>query len=277
MIQDSGPTHAGHYEVPAVPITFMEVAITGAAGQVGEVVRDAFDRDVRRLFVHREQDAVDAAVLDVDDRAAVETALAGVDAVVHLAWGPASPDDWSDGHPANVAGTDNVLSVAVANDVERVVLASSIHVAAMPANDRPARMESAGRDPGVVDSDAPARPDSRYGVAKAATEAMGRFYADRYGVEVIALRFGWLMTATALRAVAADAAADRVRFARANWLSPRDCRAVVDAAVRADIGKRSLTLPAISANGDRYVPITKTMRSLDYRPRDDAAAALADH
>lgn len=252
----------------------MEVAITGADGAVGSVVREAFDPDERRLFVHDDGDELPVRSLEATDREQFVAAVEGCDVLVHLAWGPAAESEWTDGHETNVEGTANALAAAVANDLDRVVLASSIHAVAMAANDRPDRMESTVASPPVVDSTEPARPDSLYGVAKVAVEAMGRFHADRYGTEVVSLRLGWLMPARRLHEVVAEASADRVRFARANWISPRDCRAVFAAAVRADVTEPSLTLPAISANEDRYVPITRTMRSIGYRPRDDAATEL---
>jgi uronate dehydrogenase len=56
----------------------------------------------------------------------------------------------------------------------------------------------------------PERPDSRYGVSKAYGEALGRMYADKYGLEVACLRIG------SFRARPQDARQ------LATWISHRD-------------------------------------------------------
>jgi len=262
----------------------MLVAITGAAGQIGAIAREAFDPGERTLFTHREHEGLDAEVLDVTDREAVGTALAetGPDALLHLAWAPADREDWQDGHADNVLGAINVLEAAVEQDLDRVVLASSIHAVGMYNRERVDEMESLVADPeAVIGPDDPQRPDSYYGVAKVACEGMGRYYADRYDLEVVTLRIGWVCSREELRSIAtADSTeAERAggRFARATWLSPRDCRAVCEAAVRAELGPAvdpGQPLPAISANADRFQTLTHTMRAIGYGPKDDAAAVL---
>lgn len=275
----------------------MHVAITGAAGQVGRIASEAFAPDSRTLFTHREHDDLDAEVLDVTDADAVHDALAAsdadaatdadaasdadagtdVDALLHLAWAPAPGESWDEGHAANVQGTITVLEAALANDLDRVVLASSIHAVGMYNREHADRMESLVADPDeIVAPDDPPRPDSYYGVAKVACEAMGRYYADRYGLDVVCLRIGWVCTEEELRETRADDP-DRHRFARATWLSPRDCRAVCRAALTTDlddVADPAVPLPAVSANADRFQTLAPTMQRLGYRPRDDAAAVL---
>jgi|GEM_PF-2721779 hypothetical protein len=68
--------------------------------------------------------------------------------------------------------------------------------------------------------------------------------------------------------------AERERFARATWLSPRDCRAVHRRAATADLPESPVTVNAVSRNDRRYFTLTETMRTLGYRPRDDAAEVL---
>lgn len=254
------------------------IAITGAAGEVGREAVRALDDHRLALFTHHATDALDSEVLDVTDRAAFVAALDGQDVLVHLAWGPGDETDWTDGHEANVRGVYHAYEAARANDLDRVVFASSAHVAGMYNRDDPAEMEStAATATETVRPTDPVRPDSYYGVAKAACEAMGRYYADRFGLDVVDLRIGWLMARDELRDLREthDAPA-RLRFARAMWLSPRDCRAVLRAAALAPLSRTPLTLHAISRNSDRYLSLTETMRHLGYRPRDDAADLLDD-
>lgn len=252
----------------------MHVAITGAAGKVGRVVTDAFEDDDRTLLTHSEHDDIDSELLDGTDHEAFVEALSDVDTLVHLAWVTDDRDGWSAGDEANLRITANALAAAHENDLDRVVVASSSHVFGMYNRDDPSKFESTIEHPtSVVDTDTQPRPDSFYGVAKVATEGFCSYYADRHDLEIVVVRIGWLMTATELRDLESDAD-DRVRFARAMWLSHRDCRAIFRRATGEPIDDSPLFVHGISRNGDRYLSLTETMQRLGYRPRDDAAEEL---
>jgi L-arabinose 1-dehydrogenase [NAD(P)+] len=254
-----------------------EIAITGAAGDVGREAVEAFEDSELSLFTHSESEDLDSAVLDVMEEASFADALSGVDAdvLIHLAWNPTESDDWTGGHEANVRGVYNAYEAARRNGIDRVVFASSNHAIGMYNREDPANQESMVADPTeIVSPDRLSRPDSYYGVAKVASEAMGSYYADRYGIEVVNLRIGWLMPAAELRTTHAESAPDRARFARAMWLSPRDWRHLVRAAATAPLAVSPLTLNAISRNDERFLTLTETAFQLDYRPRDNAAEAL---
>jgi uronate dehydrogenase len=62
----------------------------------------------------------------------------------------------------------------------------------------------------TIDHTAMPRPDSRYGVSKAFGEALGRMYADKYGLRVFNIRIGNVD----------DRPADVRRLSI--WISPRD-------------------------------------------------------
>jgi L-arabinose 1-dehydrogenase [NAD(P)+] len=252
----------------------MDVAITGAAGQVGRLATAALDADDVHLFTHSEHDDIEGDVLEVTDADAVDDALDGVDCVVHCAWGPADPDAWNEDHEANVRGVFNVLDAATANGLDRVVVPSTIHVAGMYNRDQPGEMESLSTEPTtpVGAADRP-RPDSYYGVANVTCEALGSFYADRYGLEVVVLRIGWVMSAETLRETESDAPG-RHRYARATWLSPRDCRHAIERSVHADLSANPVVTFVTSANDDRYLSLTAGLVHLGYRPRDNAALEL---
>lgn len=252
----------------------MHVAITGAAGQVGRVVADAFDTAALTLLTHNEHDDIDSELLDATDAEAVVAALSGVDVLVHLAWATGDRDAWDDRDEANLRVTTNVLEAAREQDLDRVVLASSAHVFGMYNRADPAAFESTVERPTtVVDTETPPRPDSFYGVAKVAMEALCSYYADRYDLDIVVVRIGWLMTPTELRGVQSDSA-DRARFANAMWLSHRDCRALFRRAVRCRTEVSPLVVHGISRNGGRFLELTETMRRLGYRPRDDASEVV---
>lgn len=260
------------------------IAVTGAAGNVGRQVLAALDdEDVTPLDVaptdvtpltHREHDDIDGVVADITDRDALDDAFSGQDVVVHLAGNPSPDADWESVLDLNVDATRNVYEAALANGVERVVFASSNHAAQMYNIDDPADPETMVADARTVDHDDPPRPDSFYGVSKVAGEALGSYYADRHGIEVVNARIGWLMTPEEL-AAKQESPENHARFARAMWLSPRDCRDAMAAAATAPIPENPLTVNVVSRNDDRYFSLTHAMRTIGYRPRDNATETLA--
>jgi L-arabinose 1-dehydrogenase [NAD(P)+] len=251
------------------------IALTGAGGNVGRELLDAFDdADDVRPFTHSEHDDIDSERLDVTDPDDVGEKLDNVDVVVHLA-GALSPDaDWETVSETNIQGTKHVLDAAVENGIDRVVFASSNHAVGRynAVDDDPESMTIGYAE--TVDGDAPTRPDSYYGVSKAACEALGTFYADVRDLEVVNLRIGWYLTEEDLRAETDDGDPGRTRFVRALWLSPHDCRDVHRKAATVDLPENPVTVNAVSRNDERFHSITETMRLLEYEPRDNAAEVL---
>lgn len=250
----------------------VRIALTGAAGNVGRELVDAFGDDHELVpFVHSETDEVDGESLDVTDADDVLEKLDTFDVVVHLA-GASSPDaDWETVSETNVQGTKHVLDAVVENGIDRVVFASSNHVvgAYNSEGDDPETMTLTKARP--VRGDAPTAPDSFYGVSKAACEGLTKYYAERHGIEVVNLRIGWYMSEADLREQTGDDVdPGKDQFARATWLSPRDCRAVHRRAATADLPETPVTVNAVSRNDQRYFTLTETMRTLGYRPRDNA-------
>jgi L-arabinose 1-dehydrogenase [NAD(P)+] len=252
----------------------MHVAITGAAGEVGRTVVDTFDTHRRTLFTHSDHADLDSQVLDTTDRDALVAALNGVDTLLHLAWATGESDGWETNHEINARMTVNVLEAARKHDLDRVVLTSSCHAFGMYNRDDTSAFESVVPDPATtVTPETPLRPDSYYGVAKATVEALASYYADRYGLDIVVLQIGWLLSRDGLRETRSGSDS-RHRYARAMWLSPRDCRALFAAAVDAPLDRSPVFAHGISRNGDRYLSLTETMQCLDYRPQDDAAEEL---
>ena len=110
--------------------------MTGATGFVGSAVARALVRAawqvrclVRRASNRRNLEPlpVEIAVGDLTDRASLDAALSGCDALFHVAadyrlWAP----DPRELYRANVDGTDNVLAAAQRAGVERIVYTSSV-------------------------------------------------------------------------------------------------------------------------------------------------------
>ena len=159
------------------------ILITGAAGQIGTALRHGL-RGVYPLIRLLDvtplgsRDAGEELVsADIRDMPAIEQAMTGIDCVVHLA-GASVESPWDKVLPLNIEGCYNVFEAARRQGVKRVVFASSNHAVGFHRRER------------FIDNTVVPRPDTRYGVSKVFGEAVGRLYADKYGLSVACLRIG---------------------------------------------------------------------------------------
>lgn len=228
------------------------VLLTGAAGRIGTVLRGGLPERgwaLRSLDVAPlpdERPGEEQVVADVTDLAAMVDAVRGVDAVLHLA-GISGEAGWAAISHANIEGTYATLEAARRAGVPRVVLASSNHATGYTPRPETGLLTEAA---------APPRPDTYYGVAKVAMEALGSLYADRYGMDVVCLRIG-----------SAYPEPSTVRML-ATWLSPDDSVSLVDAALRAPAPGFQIVW-GVSANTRNWWDLTAA-RALGYEPADDA-------
>ena len=165
------------------PPLWRRLLLTGAAGEIGGVLRPALRGVAERLRLHDlrplapeapEEEAVQG---DLAEPGVALEATRDVDCVVHLAGVPRE----TGGTPeqilrATVLGCHALFEAARANGARRLVVASSNHVIGFYRSDRP------------VGTEEPARPSGHYGVSKVFGEAMSRLYADKFGMEVACLR-----------------------------------------------------------------------------------------
>ena len=73
-----------------------------------------------------------------------------------------------------------------------------------------------------------------------------------------------------------DEPEERARFARAMWLSGRDCQDAIRGAALSALPENPVTVNVVSANDDRYLSLTHAIREIGYRPRDNAAERLGE-
>ncbi len=181
-----GPPGAGRD--PSPPVIAARVLVTGGAGFIGSalvhhlVAEGASVRILDDLSIGRraylDGQPCELVVASLADPDAVEAAVAGCDAVVHLAARAGIPDSVADPlgtFEANVTHTVGLLDAARRAGIRRFVLASSNAV--LGPHEPPA-------DEAVLP-----RPASPYGASKLAGEAYVRAYAATYGMAACALRF----------------------------------------------------------------------------------------
>jgi uronate dehydrogenase len=227
----------------------MTILLTGAAGRIGTALQERLPGLGWELRCFDRVAIPGGITGDIASPADLDGAMAGVDAVVHLA-GQATEAPWPVIREANVDGLVQVFEAARRAGVGRIVYASSVHaVGFTPVSDE-------------LPADLPPRPDTLYGVSKVFGEALGRYYADRYGMRVACLRIGTFE--------------DRPShaFSLATWLSPDDAARLVDACLRAPALDYSI-IWGVSANTRRTWTLAAG-RALGYEPRDDAEVYADD-
>jgi UDP-glucose 4-epimerase len=175
----------------------MKTMITGGLGVNGAVTARLMVQDGLRpvLMDNRMdltlmgdiKDRVDIVIGDICDRVALGKAVDdyGVTHIAHLASLMPEPAEANPrlGVQVGVDGTINVLEVARAKKIKRVVFTSSkaaygeITGEYAPPTCKPVR------------EDYPKRPADLYGSIKVCCEELGRYYRETYDIEFIALRF----------------------------------------------------------------------------------------
>lgn len=201
-------------------MTFDRVLVTGGSGRLGPFVVDAVARDapVTVLDLVAPSRQVPHVTGDVTDLDTVRRAVAGHDAVIHLAaidiGTPAAPQEY---FRVNVMGTWNVLQAAHEAGIRKVVLASSISasgVGEIRADFPPQYLP--------IDEEHSCRPVHAYGVGKLVIERVARSFADRGGISVTCLRPTAVMFPhTYGRFVARGADPDHPWLAA--WVTAGDC------------------------------------------------------
>src|SRR5947208_12818307 len=175
----------------------MNVLITGGIGVNGAMTARLMVKESLRpvlldnrmdLSLMRDiQGQVDCVEADVCDQQALEKIVDDYK-VTHIAHLAALMPEPAEANPrlgikVGVDGTVNVLEVARAKNIKRVVFTSSkaaygeITGEYAPPTCKPVR------------EDYPKRPADLYGSIKVCCEELGRYYRETYGIEFIALRF----------------------------------------------------------------------------------------
>ena len=161
-----------------------KVALSGAGGQVGSVLRPRLlERNVKLRSggglrpLTPVSDAEEVMHGDLRDPEVVDRLLRDIDVLIHLA-GTSVERPLPEIIENNLRALHEVYEGARRHGVKRIVFASSNHAFGMHA---------------VTDKlsiDAPFRPDGFYGLSKAWGEDMTRMYWDKHGIEGISIRIG---------------------------------------------------------------------------------------
>jgi nucleoside-diphosphate-sugar epimerase len=229
------------------------IALTGGAGMMATLLRPYL---AGAGYAVRLVDLAAAAdpspnesvhVGSVTDPDFMADALKGATAVIHLG-GLHREKTWAELVSTNITGTQVTLEAARQNGVERVLLASSTHAVGFHPT------EAAAQDSVLIP-----RPDTYYGVSKAAVEALGSLYADKYGMKVVSARIG--------------TGGERPGNLRTlgSWLSPADSFRLVEATLNNLGAPGHHVVWAVSANTRGWANLHAGKR-IGFEPQDDAEA-----
>jgi uronate dehydrogenase len=160
------------------------VLVTGSSGRIGRAVvaeLQARGQPVRGFDLVPTPGLSDMVTGTLTDPAAVARAMTNVHTLIHLAATPDDDDFLACIVPNNIIGVHHVLEAAQQAGVKRMILASSGQVVWHD------RLRS-GQPLGV---DVQPTPRYWYAAAKMFLEGAGRAFAEKFGMDVIAVRLGW--------------------------------------------------------------------------------------
>jgi uronate dehydrogenase len=197
--------------------------ITGAKGIVGTGLRESLAETYRLRLSVRSAKGLDLGPHevvegDISDAEAIDRAVQGSDAILHLAASYALSIPLEETLDVNYLGLAQLMDAAVRHKVRHVVFASSNHGWGFYPRTRAPLADTA-----------PPRPDGWYGVSKIFGEAVMAYYGDAHDMATTSLRIG---------NCGPDVPDERCRHM---WISFRDLSALVKLAIeREDVGHRAV-------------------------------------
>jgi nucleoside-diphosphate-sugar epimerase len=244
------------------------ILVTGLSGLIGSAVRERLEPHYElRALNRRDVVGVPTHQADISDIDAIKPAFDGVDAVIHLSAISGGDDQWDALYRTNVLGTYNVFEAARLVGVKRIVYASSSAVTGGLERDDPykalveGRYEDAPASWTRVSHESPVLPRSLYGVTKAASETLARYYADTHDMSIICVRFGHVTKEDRPTNLPNDYSI---------WCSGRDAAQMVQLALEAPSDLRFDIFYATSNNTWGVRDIHHGREVLGFAPQDSA-------
>jgi uronate dehydrogenase len=232
------------------------ILVTGSSGRIGKAVvheLQARGHAVRGFDRAPTPNLPDVIVGTLTSEADVARAMRGVHTVIHLAATPDDADFLAEIVPNNIIGVYHIFEEAQRAGVKRLIVASSGQVVWYQ------RMTG----PLPIGVDVQPTPRYWYAAAKMFLEAAGRSFADKFGMEVIAVRLGWCpRTPEQVEEIRAEPWAQDV------YLSPADAGRFFACAAEAGLAEKFNVVYATSKPNRVMYDLATTKRLLGYEPQE---------
>jgi uronate dehydrogenase len=231
------------------------ILITGAAGIVGRAIRPELARHHEHVLLTDIQPVGDLAPGesfaqgDLADFTFLKSIVADVDGIVHLGGLVGADQSFEDLLGPNIIGTHNIFEAARLGGMSRIVYASSAHCVGFIKRGEP------------IDHRTPHRPNGEYAVSKAYGELAASYYSDKFGLNVLAVRIGYV-----------GSELTRERRLR-TWVSARDLVQLMEIGLSRDVGFE-ITY-GVSDNPEPFSDNSNAFR-LGYLPQDRSVDFLTD-
>ena len=229
--------------------------MTGAAGNVGQALRPML-AEIAETVVLSDVAPIDElspnerfVACDLADRSGVQALVEGVDGIIHVG-GISTERPFDTIVQGNIIGLYNLYEAARHSGRPRIVFASSNHTIGYYRRDE------------RIDSKAPVRPDSLYGVSKVYGEALASLYFDKFGQETLSVRIGSCYLEP------------RNTRMLATWLSPRDLMTLCGRAFEAP--RLGHTIVYGASDNDEQWWDNRNAAFLGWKPQDTASVWRAE-
>ncbi len=232
------------------------IVLTGAAGIVGTALRPILAREFRQVVLTDVEKISDLAPNecfrqgDIADLDFVKKIANGADGIVHLAGKVGAQFTFDDVLGPNIAGTHHVFETARQCGISHVVSASSHHAVGFIQRGAP------------IDHTTAHRPDTEYGLSKAFGESAAAYFADKFGLNVLSIRIGY---------VGPDIPDERRLH---TWISAHDLAQLIEIGLTTpNLGHEIVY--GVSQVDEPFFDNSNAFR-LGYQPQDRARDAVAD-
>ena len=232
------------------------ILVTGSSGRIGKAVvqeLQARGHAVRGFDRTATAGVADMLVGTLTSEADVARAMRGVRTVIHLAATPDDADFLAEIVPNNIVGVYHIFEQAQQAGVKRMIAASSGQVVWYQ------RMSG----PLPVGVDVQPTPRYWYAAAKMFLEGAGRSFAEKFGMEVLAVRLGWCpRTPEQVAEIRAE------EWAQDVYLSPGDAGRFFACAVEATLQARFAVVYATSKPKRLMYDLETTKKLTGFEPSE---------
>jgi uronate dehydrogenase len=232
------------------------ILVTGSSGRIGKaVVHELQSRghSVRGFDRMPTPNLGDMVVGTLTSDADVARAMQGVGTVIHLAATPDDADFLTEIVPNNIIGVYHIFEMAQKAGVKRLIAASSGQVVWYQ------------RFTGPLPIGVETQPTPRYwyAAAKLFLEGAGRSFAEKFGMEVLAVRLGWCpRTPEQVEEIRAE------EWAQDVYLSPGDAGRFFACAAEAKLAQKFAVVYATSKPKHVIYDLEATRRLIGFEPQE---------